>query len=161
MPVSEIDDIFSGNSKSAPASSLPNSKKRKAPEDGQASTSATTIDSSESKKKKKKKKKEIAQNAPDGKAESKVGPSATGDTKKARIVETVLDTSSKLMKKSSKQDGLKGDAKSNRSRNKSNLMTSNEKDGLKKFQDSRGSEPRECKTIFSRAPSASIDRFAL
>lgn len=136
MAVSEIDDIFSGKTKSTKISDTHNSKKRKASEEGQASTSKTTLDVP----KKKKKKKKATPNPPDEKAESRPALHTQKDAKETRVVETVLDTSSKLTGKTSKGDeGLKS-----RSKNKTKPLTSNDTDDLKKFQDSRGSAPREC-----------------
>ncbi len=139
MPVSEIDDIFSGKSKPTMDSNETTSKKRKAPEEGQPSSSKTTLDAS----KKKKKKKDATQNPPDEKAEGSRITSTQKESKKARVVETVLDTSSKLTGKLVNVDGTNEDAKSKRSKNKTKSLMNNDKDDLKRFQDSRGSGPRE------------------
>jgi len=135
MPVSEIDDIFSGKSKPTMYSNETTSKKRKAPEEGQPSSSKTTLDAS-------KKKKDAAQNPPNEKAEGSPITSTQKESKKARVVETVLDTSSKLTGKLVNVDGTNEEAKAKRSKNKTKSLVNNDKDDLKRFQDSRGSGPR-------------------
>ncbi|KLO15893.1 DUF1764-domain-containing protein [Schizopora paradoxa] len=138
MPASEIDDIFSGKSKSTSSQSSHSSKKRKVLDEGQPSTSKTTLDAP--KKKKKKKTAGISSNEIEEKANIKHTEALNvrkelKESTKTRVVETVVDTSLKLTK------GEK-DIKSKRSKNRTNPSTNSDKDGLEKFQDSRGSASR-------------------